>query len=378
MSENAFVVVFPSVFAKNKLNQLESNIKKILKLKNQEFTKIKRDDSVIVIEANDPVFASSAINLLFGIKKVAIAKRVKNDFDTIVSEITKIGSNLLLKGEKFYVQVEGISTGFLTKDIEISATSSIIEKTIKIGAKPGTEEKYEKLLYTYLTKYNAYVCVYVDNGLDGIPNDSQNEKAICAIYDELSAVSCLETIKQGFDVKIIICYTQKSELTNLVKILNQILPRTIKSKIDLEFFFIKIKNANSKNLLTMISVVTEILIRLSKESKILRISLALSPLIFPVNFIENSIKQVFMNNAISLIPLSGLSNEIFQSAKEIGLGKYLYKIEKLGGMNFSKQYSSKSEIKKIAEYALKKRQNVSISIGTNNIHEILDILEGEH
>ena len=378
MSENAFVVVFPSVFAKNKLNQLESNIKKILKLKNQEFTKIKRDDSVIVIEANDPVFASSAINLLFGIKKVAIAKRVKNDFDTIVSEITKIGSNLLLKGEKFYVQVEGISTGFLTKDIEISATSSIIEKTIKIGAKPGTEEKYEKLLYTYLTKYNAYVCVYVDNGLDGIPNDSQNEKAICAIYDELSAVSCLETIKQGFDVKIIICYTQKSELTNLVKILNQILPRTIKSKIDLEFFFIKIKNANSKNLLTMISVVTEILIRLSKESKILRISLALSPLIFPVNFIENSIKQVFMNNAISLIPLSGLSNEIFQSAKEIGLGKYLYKIEKLGGMNFSKQHSSKSEIKKIAEYALKKRQNVSISIGTNNIHEILDILEGEH
>ena len=235
MSENAFVVVFPSVFAKNKLNQLESNIKKILKIKNQKFSKIKRDDSVIVIEANDPVFASSAINLLFGIKKVAIAKRVKNDFDVIVSEITKIGSNLLLKGEKFYVQVEGTSKGFLTKDIEISATSSIIEKTIKIGAKPGSEEKYDKLLYTYLTKSNAYVCVYVDDGLDGIPNNSQNEKAICAIYDELSAVSCLKTIKQGFDVKIIVCYTQKSELTNfeeLSAILAIYRPGPIAAKMD--------------------------------------------------------------------------------------------------------------------------------------------------
>lgn len=273
MSENAFVVVFPSIFAKNKVNQLESNIKKILKIKNQEFRKIKRDDSVIVIDANDPVFASSAINLLFGIKKVAIAKQVKNDFNTIVSEITKIGSNLLLKGEKFYVQVEGFSTGFLTKDIEISATSSIIEKTVKLGAKPGSKEKYDKLLYTYLTKSNAYVCVYVDDGFGGIPYNSQNERVVCAIYDELSAISCLETIKEGFDVKIIVCYKQKSDLTNLVKILNQILPRTTRSKIDVEFFQIPIKGSSSKSLLTLIDSVTEILIRVAKANKINKISL---------------------------------------------------------------------------------------------------------
>jgi len=378
MSENAFVVVFPSVFAKNKINQLESNIKKILKIRNQEFRKIKRDSLVIVIDANDPVFASSAINLLFGIKRVAIAKQVKNDFDTIISEITKIGSNLLLKGEKFYVQVEGFSMGFLTKDVEIAATSSIIERTVKIGAKPGSEEKYDKLLYTYLTKSNAYVCVYVDEGFGGIPNNSQNEKVVCAIYDELSAVSCLETIKQGFDVKIIVCYTQKSELVNLVKILNQILPRMIKSKIDLEFFQIIIKDSSSKNLLTMINVVTEILIHVAKMNKIVRVSLALSPLIFPLSFVENSIKRVFMNGFISLIPLSGLADEIFKDAKELGLGKYLSKIEKLGAMNFSNQHTSQVEIKKIAKNALKKRKNVSITIGPNNVHEILDILEENH
>jgi len=218
MSQNASIVVFPSVFARNKIKQLESNIKKILKIKNQQFQKISRDDSLIVINANDPVFASSAINLLFGIKRVVIAKQIKNDFNTVVSEITKIGSNLLLKGEKFYVKVEGNSSGYLAKDVELSATSSLIDKTVKLGVKPGTEEKYDKLLYTFLTKSNAYVCIFVDEGHGGIPYNSQNEKVVCGIYDELSAVSCLEIIKQGFDVRLILCYKQKSELLNLVKI----------------------------------------------------------------------------------------------------------------------------------------------------------------
>ncbi|HET6516914.1 MAG TPA: thiamine biosynthesis protein [Nitrosopumilaceae archaeon] len=378
MSENAFVVVFPSVFAKNKIKRLESNIKKILKIRNQEFRKIERDDSVIIIDANDPVFASSAINLLFGIKKVAIAKKIKNDFNAIISEITKIGSNLLLKGEKFLVRVEGFSSGFLPKDVEISATSSLIEKTVKLGVKPGSEEKYDKLLYAYLTKSNAYVCVYVDEGFGGIPYNSQNEKAICAIYDELSAVSCLETIKEGFDVKIIVCYKQKTELVNLVKILNQILPRTTKSKIDIEFFQISIKESNSKNLLTLIDSVTKILIRVAKANKINKISLGLSPLIFPSRFIENSVKQIFRNDFTSLIPLSSLDDGIFDNARELGLGKYLSKIEKLGKMNFSRQHTSKVQIKKIVENAFKKRKNVSIVVGPNTIHEILDQLEENH
>ena len=88
MTDNAFVVVFPADFAKNKLNYLIPNIKKILKIRGQEFQKVRRDNSIIIVDANDPVFASSAINLLFGIKKVAIAKQVKNDFRTVVSEIT--------------------------------------------------------------------------------------------------------------------------------------------------------------------------------------------------------------------------------------------------------------------------------------------------
>ena len=377
MSQNAFVVVFPSVFARNKIKQLESNIKKILKIKNQQFQKISRDESLIIIDANDPVFASSTINLLFGIKRVVIAKQIKNDFNTIISEITKIGSNLLLKGEKFYVKVEGNSSGFITKDVELSATSSLIDKTVKLGVKPGTEEKHDRLLYTFLTKSNAYVCIFVDEGHGGIPYNSQNEKVVCGIYDELSAVSCLETIKQGFDVKIIVCYKQKSELLNLVKILNQILPRTIKSKVELEFYQIPIKGSNSKSLLTQIDSVTKIMIRVAKANKIRRISLALSPLIFPLDFVERSIKEVFDSDLTPKTPISGLDDDIFASAEEIGLRKYLPKIEKLGKMRFPNHQSTK-EIQKIAENSLKTKKVVSITIGPNNVHDILDSLEENH
>jgi len=377
MSQNASIVVFPSVFARNKIKQLESNIKKILKIKNQEFQKISRDDSLIVIDANDPVFASSAINLLFGIKRVVIAKQIKNDFNTVVSEISKIGANLLLKGEKFYVKVEGSPSGYVAKDVELSATSSLIDKTVKLGAKPGTEEKYDRLLYTFLTKSNAYVCIFVDEGHGGIPYNSQNEKVVCGIYDELSAVSCLEIIKQGFDVKIIVLYKQKSDLLNLVKILNQILPRTIKSKFEIEFYHIPIKGKGSKSLLTQISTVTEILIHIAKTNKIMRVSLALSPLIFPLSFVEKSVKQVYNSGLAPKTPISGLDEDIFTSAKEIGLRKYLPKIEKLGKMRFSNHQYTK-EIQKIANNSLKTKKVVSVTIGPNNVHDILDSLEENH
>ncbi len=66
MNEISYVVVFPTIFSKNKISQIIINIKKILKIKNQQFKSVKRDGDIILVDANDPVFVSSAINLLFG------------------------------------------------------------------------------------------------------------------------------------------------------------------------------------------------------------------------------------------------------------------------------------------------------------------------
>ena len=371
MDEISYVVVFPTIFSKNKIPQLITNIKKILKIKNQQFKSVKRDGDIILIDANDPVFASSAINLLFGIKKIAIARKIKNDFQEIISEITSIGGNLLLKGERFLVKVEGTSKGFLTKDVEIAATSNIIEKKSNLGANPGTEENHDKLLFTYLTKNNAYICIFSDKGKGGIPYQSQKQKTICAVYDELSAVSCFETIKQGYDIKIIVCYRQKSELMNLVKIINQIIPRLVRDNIELEFFELKIKPNGIKNYLIYVNSILEIMLQFSNN----RISLALSPLVFSSEFIDNSLKHVFEKKKIPIVPLSGIDSDLFYEAKEIGLERNIKKLEKIVTITTNK---IPIYAKKETDMALKTKKKISVNIGPNNIHDILDSLEENH
>ncbi|MCJ8305575.1 MAG: thiamine biosynthesis protein [Nitrosopumilus sp.] len=368
MNEISYVIVFPTIFSKNKISQLVINIKKILKIKNQQFKSVKRDGDIILVDVNDPVFASSAINLLFGIEKIVIARQVKNNFQGVVSEITSVGGNLLLKGEKFLVKVEGTSKGFLTKDIEIAATSSIIEKKSKLGAHPGTDDNYDKLLYTYLTKNNAYICIFSDKGRGGIPNHSQSQKTICAIYDEISAVSCFETIKQGYDTKIIVCYRQKSELMNLAKIINQIIPRLVQENIELEFYQLKIKPNGIKNYLTYVNSILEIMLQHSSD----HVSLALSPLVFSTDFIDNSLKQTFQRKKIPIVPLSGVDIELFSDAKEIGLERNLKKLEKIVTITSNEVPAF---AKKEVEFALKTKKIISVKVGSNNVHDILDSLE---
>ena len=375
MEKISYVVVFPTVFSKNKIPNLISNIKKILKIRNQEFSSIKRDGDIILVNTTDPVFSSSAINLIFGIEKVAIAKQVSNDFKTIVSEITSICGNLLLKGEKFLVKVEGTSKGFFTKDIEIAATSSIIEKKINLGAKPGTENDYDKLLYTYLTKNNAYICIFIDKGLGGISFNSQKENTICCVYDELSAISCYETIKQGYNSKIIICYRKKSELINLIKTINHIIPRLLKEKIVLDFFQIKINSKEAKNYLNYFNSIIDVLIHEANFGKIDYISLPLSPVIFSQKTIEYFMKQIFQNKKIPILPIFGLDNRLFDDAKEIGLEKNIHKILKIISLDIEKMPENSG---KDLRLNLKTKETVNVILGPNNVHDILDSLEENH
>ena len=376
MKDKVLVVVFPSVFSKNKVSSLITNIKKVLKIQNQKFHKVKKEGDVIIVEADDPVFASSAINTIFGINGVAIAKQVTNDFELIVDSISKVATDIFLKGERFLLQVDGYAKGFTIKDIELAATSSLIEKTAGTGIKPGTSKKHDRRLYVYLTKLNAYICIYYDKGLGGVPNNSQNKKIVCCIFDELSAVSCLETIKQGFDVKIIICYNKNSELLHLVKIVNQIIRRTVKQKINLEFYKIHVNKKLTSLLQTEIT--SKILIQIATANRIKRISLSISPLIYPVDFSENLMKQIYDKDLIPYFPLSGLDDNVFESAREIGLEKYLSRIKKLGSTKFYNFKESTKKIEKIVGESILCKKTVSISVGPNNVHEILDQVRSDH
>ena len=374
MSNENYIVVFPSLFAENKLSLLMANIKKILKIKNQNYSKISKDGNLILVDANDPVFASTTINLLFGIKQIIIAKKIKNDFTTVVNEISKMGTNLLLKGERFYVNVQGVPKGYVTKDVELSATSSLIENNKKINAKPGTEEKHDKLLFTYITKSNAYVSIFSDKGLGGTVNNSQNQKVVCGIFDEFSALACLETIKQGFEVKFVVFYQNHTELVNLVKILQRILPRTLQIQFEIEFYKISGlgNNIASKNFL-----VTEILPRIATREKISYVGLPISPLVFPSVFIKKIKLKIFEFGLIPFIPLSGIGLEIFENAKEIGFEKHVEKIEKILRTKIIEKRIKKLS-KRDIDGIIESKKTAKVKLGPNMLHEMLDALQIKH
>lgn len=374
MNEKTVLVVFPSVFSLNKMDDLETSISKILKIKKQSFTSVRKNDSVMVVEANDPVFASSTIGSLFGVDRIAIAKEVKNQFDTVLSTITSTSMNLLLKGEKFYIKVEGKSSDYLAKDLEIAATSSLIEKSIDLQVKPGLESDHSRLLYTYLTESHAYVCIFVDKGLGGIPYNSQKETMLCCIYDELSAIACLQSIKMGFDVKMFVSYSNDSDLLKISKMINRMLPSVVQEKITLQFC----KMPKTQDPLMKILVMIYLMISIASSRKIKHVALPILPFTLPVWFVEDSTKIVFQKNLMPWIPLAGMDSSILENSRQIGLEKYIVNLENLCKSKFTKRNIPKRKIQKNVSDALKSLKSISLTVGPKNVHDIIDSLRMNH
>ena len=374
MIEKTVLVVFPSIFSYNKINYLTKSISKILKIKKQTLNSIRRNGSVIVLRVDDPVFASSAIGGLFGVDRIAIAREVENNFDNVLSTIIKTSMNLLLKGEKFYIKVDGITSGYLAKDLEVAATASLIEQSVDLQVGPGSESDHNRLLYTYITESNAYVCIFIDKGLGGIPYNSQDTEILCCVYDELSAISCLQCIKMGFDVKILVCYSSDPDLLKLSKMINRILPALVKEKIELQFC----KMSRISDLVTKTLAITYLTTSVASNLKISRIALAISSLVYPAWFVEENTKIVSQSNLISWFPLSGMDSSILESAKEIGLEKYLTSLENLCKSKFVKRPIDKNKVKKTARYALKNLKHVIVTVGPKNVHDIIDSLKANH
>ena len=112
-----------------------------------------------------------------------------------------------------------------------------------------------------------------------------------------SAISCLQTIKMGFEVNILVCYRNESDLLKLVKITNKILPRLVEKKITLRVCKIN----RSSSILTTIITITQIMISLASKEKIGRISLGISPMIFSASFCEYNSNLVFQKKNHSMV-----------------------------------------------------------------------------
>ena len=380
----SYVLVFPTVFARKRIPQLTANIKTILRIRGQEFRSVGRDGDIILVHANDPVFASSAIGLLFGVRKVAIARRGGNGLDELVSKIVSVGGNLLLRGERFLVTVEGTTKGFIAKDAEVAATSRIIERKEELGAVPGTESRFDREIYAYVTPKNAYVCIFSDGGAGGVPTQRDGRKdAACAVYDELSAASCLECMRQGYDVSITVFYKSRAGLLNLARLLNRLIPRMLRQEVELGF--VRMGGGGSRGrggssaggkYQAFVGAVTGAMQAMQGPGA--RMALATPPAAFPADVVDAHVLYVTEHGMTPLVPLAGTGEDgIYGIARELVLGD-------AGVKRLEKEISMAATAGGTAgagwqdgTAGAEPVQKVTVRVGANNTHDILDSLYPE-
>ena len=95
---------------------------------------------------------------------------------------------------------------------------------------------------------------------------------------------------------------------------------------------------------------------------------------FPSKIIKELKLRVFNAGLIPIIPLSGIDSGIFDNAKEIGLEKYIPKIEKLLQTKIPSNKKIKIQNKDVDD-VLKNKKTIAVKSDSNMIHAILDSLE---
>src|SRR5690348_12741968 len=164
----------------------------------------------------------------------------------------------------------------------------------------------------------------------------------------------------------------------MVKMVNQILSHIIQDKIELQFCKLSLKSSGSSSVLLKVAIITEILSVFAPKIKIKKISVAVSTLIFPSWFIEYNAKVISKKNLAPWFPLLTIDDSIFKNANELGLEKYMSKIQNLCKLKFKGNSIPQDKIHNISQAAIKSKKTILVKTGTKNVHDIIDSLKSNH
>lgn len=357
MDVSAIVAVFPNAYSRRHAALLASNIRAMLRSRSLPVSSVKRDGQVITVDAHDPVMASSAIGLLFGTGRVAIARRAGTGMDELVEAISVTASSLLLKGERFVVQIDGSPKGYLARDAEMAATSAIISGA-KTGAKPGTQSSHDRLIYAHVSKSSSYVSIFSDTGRGGVPFGAHTEKVVCPVYDDLSALAMLETLRQGHDVLPTVVYSSDAARTRIAKPVCRIVSFIPRAKTVAEFVRTTARRAEMSGAATRAAIST------AKSHKICRICIPTSPLIHDTKLTDALIGMVRAASMVPIISLTGAEDILGVHATYAGIAPISDKPEQFAPRGAG-----------IAKATEKCRTAIELKVGPNMLYEALDSID---
>ena len=374
MNEN-ILLVFPSTFSTNKIDDLKSTIKNALESHDLECNDIVLDNGLLLVDIKDAVTAASIVSDLFGVDKVAVANKTSSKFTELVAAIVDAGKKIIHEGETFAVKVTANNKDYVGRDVEFAATASLIGELSKLNIKAVDEQECNKLIYVHLSKNSAYVCLFVDKGMNGLPLGSQNEQLLCSLHNSLSALSCLMAVKCGFNPKLVLLKINEDNFREAAKHIELIAKKLGKKQIKLDIATFKISN-NGSQLFAIEKLSSVLLAKLSSQYNIKNIALPLSTAIFPAWFISDIVRDV-AKVATPWLPLMFMSDELYTNAKTLGLkDAHLTEIESTSRTSFDAdkyaQLMKTIDLEDIIGNALKSMKTIDLEVGPNYLHDILD------
>jgi hypothetical protein len=429
--DRTVLIVFPGRFSMGRIDKLIANIEKQLQSKNIETKNTAIENEWLVFDMDDVVEGAGITREMFGIDKVAIAKKVPSiQFEDIAAEVVNIGKLKVLPNEKFFVKVqisnnakinyksrdlEFASTGDLTAALQSSSFSSsrrpytfspvpsISSSRSYSSARPAKNEfEADRLIEIFVGKKSAYVTIETDNGPGGLPFACQGEKVLCSIHDTLSAISCMIILKCGFFPEIVIVYTDDYDLRKNLKIFGMIV-----NKMSIKNYSIRLvqldygndsgfdktlnlkqhgqrrlqktmkRELESSHKAVLQEIVATQILTLMKGKGIV---VPLSVVIHPFWLIQSTFKKILASKKIPWMPLLLPSHGMYDIAEELGIEKNMLPLLSDKGsmmnrlMTFTRRDYAKyrTTIDKMTESAKRNMKTISFEIGPNYLHDILD------
>ncbi len=369
------LVVFPSTFSIKKLSNLQSAIKNAIEENNIEHGEIFLDDSLIIVEVDDPVTVAPIVADLLGVDKVAVADRTGNKFNDIVAAIVNVGKKIINSGETFAVTVHADKTEYVGRDAEFAATAALIGELSRLNVKAVAQQLCDKLIHAHATQNSTYICMFIDKGLNGLPAGSQTDQLLCSLHDSLSTLSCLMAIKCGFVPKIVVLKTNNHNVKECAEHLELIAKRLGKKHIKLDITSFDI-SGNGSRPLVIEKLSSLILTNLSANCNIKNIALPLSTAIFPSWFVSEIVGDI-SKVAVPWLPLMFMSDELYMTAGALGMkDSAINAIQSINGTNFDAdeyaQFMKAINLREIVDRSIKSMKTVDLEIGPNCLHDIID------
>jgi hypothetical protein len=357
------VIAFPSAFANR--STLARAIKKVARQR----IRLIIEENCIICESKDSVELASRLTSLFGVEKVAIAKKVSSNFSYLSRAIVELGTKVITPGASFYIKVvqQAVMHDYVSRDIEFAASGALTARLSSINARPAkTEEDASHLILTIIGKESAYICIQVSSAPGGLVAGSQG-RVVSSIHGSLSFLSSLMAAKAGFESTIVLPYVNERELESNAKLAELFASKTGRNKQTILVTPVNVPTVNTVDEpLLKEKIISKILMR-QEDS---RIVFPLTIAVHPLWLVRSIMQETASAGKIAFLPLIFMSSELSKYAQDSEIELNLSPASIITEEHKVQKYSSIIESE--AKVAIKQTKRLELNVGPNYLHNIID------